>query len=234
MTKLEDGYATLTVSALMGALSLLALGYTNLSISEARKVDAVRAKIELDMALDGAFHQVLGELFSRSIAVYPHYPDQIIYQGHNFNLSLQVENQKIDLNRAYMPNIKMELGEIFGDQIAQQLGSEIENRRDDFETAYESVSHLEKLLDDPDHIACLRDQFTLFRSVGMEQPDETDAIHYAVPGMTLRIQLEKRDAFGYRALDTIVLITGTPRDPFWVLDWQRREIGEIGECERDA
>ena len=228
--ELERGYATVAVTALMSALSLLAIGYSHLSIAEARKVNRVTEQVKLDAALESVFHETVYDLLSSRLAYSEQAPHRTQYQDEAFTVAFQIENSKTDINRTSVGVIEAELSKHLPPGQANRLLGSIgpEPRRG--EVRFDTLESYEALADNATSLACLRDQFSLFRSTAVVGANEHDGSRYIQDGLILRLMIETDSDRIYRALDTVVLFTGIENDPFWVLGWQRRGAGDLGEC----
>lgn len=230
----EAGYATLTVTALMSALSLLAVGYTQFSIAEARKVERVTRQLTIDTALEGAFHQTVYDLQKQRLVISEEHVGQVSFDGYMFEVRFQIENNKLDLNRANPGAALAIFNDILPADYTSQSRRLFQARRSRDELVFETFPVLEAFVDNPDLAACLRDHVTLYRSTAIVEPAFNGKEVQVSDGTILRIMLEHRDESQYRGLDTVVLFTGLEDDPYWILDWQRRDITERGECDRES
>lgn len=54
MSREEGGYATLAATALMSALSIVAIGYLELSLTKSRMIEATTDAVMIDIKLENA------------------------------------------------------------------------------------------------------------------------------------------------------------------------------------
>lgn len=216
----EDGYASLSVAGLMAGLSLLAIGYSNLSTSKARLLAVETTILEKDIAIEGLFNQTAARIAARNLSINNSWQSRV-YEERAFQIRLSFENTKADVNRASTAQINQKLETLIQPGDASRLAARLTGQRSRTATPYPSPVHVRALLEDKISYGCFREYFTVYRSPATQNRRQKGKQAFAEDGAIIRIEIRTHDETVPRALDAAILLTGKPADPVWVLDWQR-------------
>lgn len=216
----DQGYSSLAVAGLMAALSLLAIGYSNLSTSKARVLSAKTDILEKDIAIEGFLHFITARLIARQISVDNAWQIRS-YENTSLQFRVSFENTKIDINRASPEAIASKLSKSFDEATSGRLVNQVTNSRNPANTTYRFAQDLHQFTNENIKFACLRDIFTVYRSPATQGIRTTRTRPFAEDGTIIRIEIRSIDDTAPRGIDSVVLLTGKQDDPVWTLDWAR-------------
>ena len=214
--KREAGYATLAVTSLLGALSVVGIAYANLGVAEAKRADAVVDQITIDTALEGALMHVAADLVEGSLA-----PEALGQTRQRRFAEFELVSRITD--EALKTNIRTAAAE----DIAAALGETARAVRPD-----KRALSLEPVLQEYEGglaPVCLRERLTVFQPAAPARPRGRGAQTRIADGAILRVQIEAAGVAPPRGLDVKLLLTGDRRDPFWIMGWRRYTGAEIAE-----
>ena len=226
----DRGYATIAVTALMSALSLLAASYLHLSVAEAGKSDAIASGVRGDILLEGALNEVIAGILNKDDLYTADKTLRLDYVGARYQVMIETESAKTDLNRAALDDIRIEVLTLpWLSEFRSEFMGRIERERASTEIAFESMSDLLKLEEDPGLYHCLRAHFTVYHSSAIQPGGRAAGSNPFPDGSILRIETRTLPPEPPRTLDVTLLLTGKRDEPFWVMDWQRYS-GNRGEA----
>lgn len=231
MTRQESGYATITITAILLGLSIIAVAVLNHASASAQKSQKISERILLDAAIEGTFQTIVRDLINRDLA----------FSGASATLTkssmndvtiyvvLSSESGKIDINRDPIEVIDQALSLIIDDRTTQQRLVDLIKTTRSKGTLFQSISDL---LEDESNLGlapCLRDKFTVFRRNAISASRSNQS--RSLDGQLLRIRAESRqnDSLN-RGVDGVVLFTGDRSDPAWTMDWRRYTAPEMEAC----
>ncbi|MEM7663394.1 MAG: hypothetical protein AAF292_14200 [Pseudomonadota bacterium] len=233
MRRYEDGYATIAATALMSSLSLVAIGYTNLSLIKSRQVDAAAQSILNEIALESWLLTHVTELAERREPVAE---TGVWHQARSPSLNVEYlisdEYNKLNLRSGDIDDISNVVRKVLPQAQARaaldavkklQSGraEEVQSFKDVFENSLSSAQH-----------QCLTDELTLLYA--QRSLSEGEGESYIRDGSIGRIQARTMDTTVPRSLSIVVLFTGDQSDPFWILDWQSVPTSNVAECRDHA
>lgn len=216
----EQGYATLAVTALMAALSVVAIAWLDRAGTGSHHALLVRNTLTADAAIEGLFSEVAAGLVNRTISVGS--TGAVLdrtYAGVRASVRIDPMQNRVDLNRAPIDAIDTRAREsrLPPEVIADLLEGIRENRFG----AGSTIAHIDGLSDSQafqEALACLRRQFTVFHNAALPRTRPND--HTLPDGSLVRIHITTRDPPA-RGLDAVILLTGSSSEPVWIYDWRR-------------
>ena len=228
MTRQDQGFATVAVTALLGALSVVAIAYLQLSLTQARKARLLADQVKIDLALAGALAQTLALIQNGNLTASPTgLRRPIRFDNVTYQLALSFEYRRTRATKESLLS--------FADEQAHRFNGETER------AAYlNRVRTLtEEELEAPDFgwaeavlardtLSCLRGSRTVFAPTGTSALRE-DGMGPIPDGHFIRLVLEPQMGKA-RGLDVVVLKTGRRDQPFWVMSWRRYSGRETFSC----
>ncbi len=223
----DAGYATLSVVGLMTTLSLLAVGYSGLSTSKAKQLLRLAEQIEQDVALEAVFYQTVVDVLNRERSIDGTW-GSVSHHSRPFDIRLQLENLKYNLNRMTAEDIGQSLKETFSDEIANPLSAKFLSKSRTGAIRFSSIAALREHLDGDIALSCLRNAYTIYQSTAIVTPGRNGQKYFTEDGTYVRLQIfDEND----RGLETTLLLTGRKDDPFWIMDWERVTGFDKGACD---
>lgn len=230
MSPNEQGYATVTVTALVLSLSTIALSVLNYTSAGLRSSSAVAERILLDARTEGVFNETLAGLLNGSISLRSDEPVHIVDNRETGSRTLITdEAQKVDINRAPLEEVEAVLGDVSDDrQMRLQILETITKHRDRG-ALMQSVNAIMAPNMDSTLTACLRARFTVFKSPAASIARSDHRL--SLDGRMLRIRTETSlPEQSDRGIDAVILFTGNKTDPAWIMDWRRYTAPEPEGC----
>ena len=228
MTHREAGYATVTVAAVLSALSITSVGFMHLSHS----TTANSARLSSDILVDGALEEALAATLTSLVnleSTIEDYPIVTTLSGSDLDAqtSVETERDKLGLNSAETTDFTDALANSNIRATYHLALSQAFRRAVSRRPAHTTVRQLL-----PDGATsgladCLRSTFTEHKVPAVFKRDNQ---RHLLNGEIYRIKIEtKPESHTPRVLDVAVLFTGDDRDPVWVLNWDRYSISKK-EC----
>ena len=216
----DQGYATLAVTALMAALSVVAIAWLDRSGTENRLAALVRDTITADAAIEGIFNEISAELANRTLAVgQTGITLERTYSGIRASVRIDPMAHQVDVNRAPIETIDTRARESgLSPEVTADL---LEGIRVSRFGAGDTITHLEEVSDSPafqEALPCLRQYFTVFHNAALPRTRQDGAA--LSDGSLVRIHITTK-APPARALDANILLTGNSSEPVWIYDWRR-------------
>lgn len=229
MRRSEAGYATVTVAALSGALSVIALAIMNLSTSRAQLGLDITTQLQTDAKLEGVLHSSVASLVHRKTTFEEFSEGAMLdFEGAQFRVMVEHEGDKLNLNTAEFSEIGPVLARSGLTSKAQRdYLYLIRTKRRTDGTPFLGFKELSLENQNSAWDACLRRAFTLYQT---PRPLSNSARkgRDGLDGLYLRFLVETIDRS--RGLDATVLLTGNSQDPMWVFDFTRFYPRERGAC----
>ena len=230
-TKHESGYILVTSLVSVAILGILGSALVSLALTELKRVKQEEERSRHRSLLQAAVTLAASELTKEPDARLHRFDDaqdQISIGTDTFDLKLQWESEKIDLNTADLDLIDTKAQEFGIDRsVISELISQLETYRNDNESL--------RLLGDldfsaPQALECLREIFTVFggRRFNSETISLDGVFPRPTPGTRLSIFLSQSgtNTIGH----AVILMTGDPVDPHRVMDWRWIEALPQASC----
>lgn len=228
MSRPDSGYATVTVTALMLGLSVLAITWMERSLVASRSADRLGAQILSDIHVEGALYEALGLLVnSRGL------PESSLRDMHFSSgdldavVSISSVRDLIDINAAPIDEIENALKRLGLPPLDEQaLMRRITETRGDGDTPFLSLADLASGVDAGALIPCLEQSFTVFHDPS--PPIRRGESAKLGEGSLVRIRAHAPGRNG--ALEAVVLVTGLREEPYWIFDWKHLSEPTHASC----
>lgn len=231
MTRREEGYATITVTAVLTGLSIIAIALLGHASASASMSDRVSTRLQLDAALEGRFQHVVADLINGRMQLEDNVLETSAKNGDRTTyITISSEAGKTDINRAKLDDIKAQLQAAVRDSTTRSdMLKRIRAARTKSDIPFMSLNGILGDTMTTRDAACIRQAFTVFHHTNTIAPTRRQA--RSIAGRLVRIQIETRDTdTANRGIDSIVLFSGDRKDPAWTMDWRRYSQPEHGAC----
>ena len=229
MSRPDSGYATVTVTALMLGLSVLAVAWMDKSLAASKSADRLSAQILSDLYVEGALNEALGILInSRGMQETSLQDMHFSSREHDAIVSIVPMRNLLDLNSASLDEIEARLDE--ADLTVLQRRNvlrRIELRRDEDKSG--PLLSLQDLGNEPEFtslLPCLEQDFTVFHDPS--PPVRRGESTKLGEGNLVRIRALAPGEAG--AINAIILITGLRDEPYWIYDWKHTSERDHATC----
>lgn len=232
MTKNEDGYATITVTAVLTGLSIIAVALLGHASAAASISDRVSTRLQLDASLEGRLQHVIADLINGKMQLRDHRLETSAKNNdRTTHITVSNEADKTDINRAELNEIDRRLKATVRDRESQsQIMKRIRAARAKSDIPFMSLGDVLDHTVSARDAACIRQNFTVFHTPNAFVVKRSDT--RSLSGSLVRIQVETRDAdTANRGIDSIILFSGDRKDPAWTMDWRRYSLPENGVCQ---
>lgn len=224
----DAGYATVTVTALMMGLSVLAIAWMEQSVASSRSADRLSAQVLSDIFQEGALNDALGQLInSRGM------PEASMQQmrfpsiDHEAIVSVSPMRDLVDINTASIDEIEDKLQGLLVSPLQQRdILTRIRNHR---AQRNDLIMSLDELGDDEEfaaYLPCLEQGLTVFH-------DTSPPIRRgegAKLGEGSLVRIRSRAPGRDETVEAVVLITGLNEEPYWIYDWKHTSEANHANC----
>lgn len=227
----EDGYILASATISMIILGALATGIVMIAVGELRRVRAEEERVQMMLFYESVAVLTAAELTKEPDARTLRFDDArqtLSIEGVSFDVSLEWESEKLDLNYAELDMIETQARALL------QRTSDVQALMSQVETARESGTPIRLIGDlsfeDARVTECLRADFTVFggrRRFG-EGVDREGVFDRPTPGTRIRL-LAAEHGQGQMA-DMVLLMTGDRFDPSRMMDWRLIDRGQLNAC----
>lgn len=221
----QAGYATATVAVILGALALLAAGWRDLALADARRAAYTAAAVRADAAVDGAFAEVIAEIADGRLtaALASHQRD---FNGLELTVSVTPLEHLTNLNTA-APEVIAALADTAALPVRVKqalLDAKLNYGRD-----RKVIGFLEDVSADPSYVAalpCIRAVFTTFQNAA--PGDSSSDLRWLSEGTLFSVHIVHTGR-PLRGADITGILTGDADRPVIVYDWRRLDTA-TEEC----
>lgn len=225
----ESGYATVTVTGLLAALSVIGVGFFQLSETTVQLSDRVASKLILDGELEAIAADTLADLANGDtlVADYPKV-ETIGDQNTRITVSVELDREKLQLKTLEAGELESFLETIEAAPADIRFALNTLQQRGDEASGHFSMNDLFAPGTPSAIVSCARSQITEY---SIPAVFKRESEKHRLDGETLRLQVKAdRSSVVSRNLDIAVLFTGDDRDPMWVLNWDRYDLNTTMEC----
>ena len=227
----EDGYILASATISMIILGALATGIVMIAVSELRRVRAEEDRVQTMLLYESVAVLTAAELTKEPDARTLRFDDAqqtLSIEGVSFDVTLEWESEKLDLNYADIDMIEAQASALLDDgAYVQALRRQLENRRNTG-APIRLIGDLS--FEDARVTECLRLGFTVFggrRRVG--QGVEREGV-FDRPTPGTRIRLIAAEQGQDAVVDMVLLMTGDRYDPSRMMDWRWLDRDQVNAC----
>jgi hypothetical protein len=227
----EDGYILASATISMIILGALATGIVMIAVGELRRVRAEEERVQMMLLYESVAVLTAAELTKEPDARTLRFDaaqQTLAIEGVSFDVSLEWESEKLDLNYADIDMIEAEANALLSDGAdVQALRRQLEEQR--------SIGAPIRLIgdlsfEDARVTECLRRGFSVFggrRRVG--QGVEREGV-FDRPTPGTRIRLIAAEQGQGDVADMVLLMTGDRYDPSRMMDWRWLDRDQVNAC----
>ena len=224
----EAGYATVTVTALMMGLSVLAIAWMERSVTASRSADRLSAQILADIYQEGAINDALGQLInSRGKPEASMQQMRFRSAGHEAIVSVSPMRDLVDINAASIDEIENRLRGLPVSPLQQRdILTRIRSHRAQGDDRIMSLQELGDGEEFAASLPCLEQGLTVFH-------DPSPPIRRgegAKLGEGSLVRIRSRAPARNDMVEAVVLITGVSEEPYWIYDWKHTDETEHAYC----
>ena len=228
----EKGYATLAVTVLMGALSVIAVAWLDRAGTRSRHILITRDTLSADAALEGVYSEIAAGLINKTISAgRTNITLNRTYADIKATILIKPMQDLVDINRAPVEMLERRAWDA---GLPPQVISEfLESIRTARLPEGSTIQDLDALSDSEvfrKALPCLRRQFTTFHSAAL--PRRAGQSDTFPDGSLVRIEITTNQPV--RGLSVIILLTGSSSEPVWVYDWRRFSDPQKETCDEKA
>lgn len=228
MTRRDAGYATVTVTALMLGLSVLAIAWMEKSLTSSKSADRLSAQILSDIYVEGALNEALGTLINSRGLPEEALRNMTFRSGEQeARVTLSSMRNLVDLNSAPMDEIEHRLKTLNISPLEQRrILARLQDRSGPDADPLLSLEPLDDAADFSSLLPCLEEHFTVFH----DPSPPTRRGESAKLGEGSLVRIIASAPTQHSALQATVLITGLNEEPYWVFDWKHTNEANHATC----
>ncbi|MEO0883014.1 MAG: hypothetical protein AAFY34_09795 [Pseudomonadota bacterium] len=233
MGRRDSGYATIAATALMASLSLVAIGYTNLSVAKSRQLEAATQSVLNDIMVEA---WMLNQVTIWAERREPLKNTGVWHQADLSNSKVEYlitdEHQKLNLQTDRLDAIEGVLQSVLSSSETRLVLDRIKKLRVGNTGGVHTLRDILSEPITPRQRVCLSDNLTLMHAQRSLVDQNAEA--FVHDGSIVRVRARTINQSSPRSLDIAVLFTGDRASPFWVLDWSSGPASDIVECSSHA